>query len=286
MKKTLHVALIGSVALPASAAIIAEDNFLVGSDPSAGQYEAGTAVVPASPTTTGYTGAWQDAPFNDVSHTVGATSLSYSDPNYLGSSGGSLTSVNSARNGRNLATTYDDSFAGTVYLSFLMQVDAPSTAGSYRAFEGWDGAGLADGPNRNFQLGVHTPGGNTGDFGDVTQFGFRLNNSNTTRATLGAFDSNVNLWVVRFDFSNTAGGDSATVWKNPVIDGTEPAGGTTVSGADLQIGSLGLARFSGAGLALDEIRLGDTFSDVTGVPEPSSVLLSFLGALALIRRRR
>lgn len=286
MKYTAVLALLGASALPSSAAIIAQESFLNGPNAGSGEYVAGSNVVPQSPTVGGFTAAWVDAPFNDVSHTVGTGSLNYSDPNYLGSTGGSLLGANGGRNGRNLTTSYGATANTTVYLSFLMQMGDTANANTYRAFEGWDGAGLEDGTNRNFQLGYHTASGG-GDFGDPTQFGVRLGNSNATSATLGAFDTNVNLWVARFDFSSAAAGDSVTIWKNPIINGSEPTtGGTTVSGADLTLGSLGMARFSAGSIAVDEIRLGDTFADVTGVPEPSSVLLSALGALSLLGRRR
>ena len=37
---------------------------------------------------------------------------------------------------------------------------------------------------------------------------------------------------------------------------------------------------------IDEIRLGQTWLDVTSIPEPSTALLGGLGLLALLRRRR
>ena len=64
-------------------------------------------------------------------------------------------------------------------------------------------------------------------------------------------------------------------------------GGVTQTGLDVAFDRFTLARFgSDINASWDEIRIGDTFADVAGIPEPSSSALLGLGGLALILRRR
>jgi hypothetical protein len=117
----------------------------------------------------------------------------------------------------------------------------------------------------------------------------------------GAFDSRTNVsnistsadnvLVLKFEFG--AGSDSVSAWffteDEPLDEGVFDANaGTTTSTFDIDENSLttlavGITR---AGNAYDEIRLGDTFADVTPIPEPSAMALLGLSLCGLVRRRR
>ena len=84
--------------------------------------------------------------------------------------------------------------------------------------------------------------------------------------------------------------DTISLYVNPALGGGPPASPTvslavphaaTLSQFDVDYGSL-----SGGSTMFDEIRLGQTFADVTPVPEPSSLLLAGLAALGLHLKRR
>lgn len=261
----------------ASAAIIVSDPFLTGGS----NYDTTAATITGQgPAVTGMTGNWlAGSPGNFPVATVG---LNYTGANYVAEAGGSLSKNGSGRLGRLLTTPYDNASTATVYLSFLMQT--PTTfSGDYRALELHNG-GFVDNTHREFQLGFHQ-----GDFNSTTNYGVRLNNSNATRAVLGANNSGVNLFVAKFVFSTTTNADSVTVWHNPDLTGSgDPTGGTTLTGFDVAFDRISVAGFSGPASSWDEIRIGTSFDDIrlVVVPEPSAALLGGLGMLALLRRRR
>jgi len=280
MKKILTIsALLGGMTCFSQAAVIAQDQFEVGGS----DYFSGFQIQAQGPLITGFSAnPW----LNDNNATVSATGLDYADAAYLAESGGSVTvaagQIN-GRQGREFATTYDGSTDGVFYLSFLMQTGTDNEL-SYRAFELHNG-GFNDGAHREFQLGFQN-----GDFmSGGTNYGFRVNG---TATALGANDGLVNLFVVKFDLSSTANSDSVTVWHNPNLNtNVDPTGGTTVSGFDIEFDRATFAKYGDSGVvSWDELRLGDTFSDVTGavevVPEPSSTALIALGGLGLLARRK
>lgn len=214
---------------------------------------------------------------------VDAAGLVYADANYLNGSGGSVVAcgANFVRAGRLLDTAYDSGAEGTVYMSFLMQTLSNDRTDEYKAFELHDG-GFDDDANRTFQLGVQ---GN--NFGSTSEFGFRLVNDNAYQGQLGSLNTKVNLFVVKFEFSSEAGRDSVTVWQNPDLTGFgDPAGGVTVRGVDLSFDRISFARYNRNDvLALDEIRMGDHFSDIIPKPAPLGLITSFGGALLFFRPR-
>ena len=107
-------------------------------------------------------------------------------------------------------------------------------------------------------------------------------------------DTAVHLFVVEFNLSATAGGDSVTVWLDPTLGAGDPSGGVTVSGQNIAFDRLATSDYASTGStgnsgAWDNIRFGTTFNDVTiaAVPEPTTLApLCGIVGLALWFRRR
>jgi hypothetical protein len=83
-----------------------------------------------------------------------------------------------------------------------------------------------------------------------------------------------------------------TLYVDPTPGGPEPGTGVVKSDTDLTVGSnLGinsLVVYSTGAFALDEIRVGSTFADVTAtaIPEPSTAVLAALGGAVLFWNSR
>lgn len=120
-------------------------------------------------------------------------------------------------------------------------------------------------------------------------------------STVSAFSSSVQFVLVKLVVDNTTAVDTYYAWfnTNPSLLGNNanaPANGTadvSSSGADLS--SVNVIRFQAGGFnangtnaffTVDEVRLGDSFADVTPVPEPAIFGLAALGGLALLALRR
>jgi len=261
------------------AAVTAYDPFLIGATPASGQYTVGN-LQPQGPTVTGFTGTW----INDTGPDVSATGLSYTNPSgSLVTSGGSISTGDGGRVGRVLSAPVTDSSNTTLYMSVLLQL--ASVSNNYKSFE-LHNLGFNDGSNRTLQLGQAS------DFiNGTTNYGIRLFSNDLIRLDLGAANTTVNLFVIKFVLSTANNGDSITVFRNPAMGGAEPGTNSGVlSGFNMTFDRTSLARFQGVNaesIAADEIRFGDSFADVTPIPEPSSALLLVTAVLGLaIRRRR
>jgi hypothetical protein len=247
-----------------------------------------------SPAVGGYTGNWTATNFGTQQPTITTGSLTYSDPLYLGSSGdkagvpnnttgGEITSANSGRVYRSLDSTLSvtSTTATTLYLSFLFQSGQETGITTYQTLH--LNQGTNGDANRTFDIGI-TDNGNL----DGNEFGFGVNGNYGvgTAQELGAANSTVNLFVVKFDLSAAAASDSLRVWLNPTLGGVgDPTGGIAISGVDLAWNTLMFSDYEGNSAAWDEVRWGTDFNSVT-VPEPASALLGSFGVLALLRRRR
>lgn len=276
-----------ALASTAHAALISTDSF--------SGYTLGELPSTTSPAVAGYTGNWTDVDFGDAEASVISGSLTYSNPLYLGSSGdrvgvatntagGEINAGNSGRVFRlldsSLAVTAATS--GTRYLSFLFQSGQETGASTYQMLDLYD-TNTAD-ANRNFTAGLTMNGGNTGTF-----YNFGVDEAYTSTGV--AANTDVHLFVVKFDLSATAASDSVTVWIDPTLGSNDPSFGLTVTGKDISFDRLGFSDYEGNSAAWDEINWGTTFNDVTlaAVPEPSTFAalagLAVLGAATLRRRR-
>ena len=247
-----------------------------------------------SPSVTGYTGNWTATNFGTQQPSITTGSLTYSDALYLGSSGdkvgvpnnttgGEITASNSGRVYRSLASslTVTSTTSTVLYLSFLFQSGQETGITTYQTLH--LNQGTNGDANRAFDIGITSNGALDGN-----EFGFGVNDNYGvgTSQELGAANSTVNLFVVKFDLSASANSDSVTAWLNPTLGGVgDPSGGLTVSGVNLVWDTLMLSDYDGNSASWDEIRWGTDFNSVT-VPEPAAALLGGVGVLALLRRRR
>lgn len=259
------------------AAVTAYDPFLIGATPASGEYNVGN-LQNQGPTVTGFTGTW----LNNTGPQVSATGLSYSNGSgSLVTSGGSIATGDGGRVGRLLSAPVTDSSDTTLYMSVLLQLGTVTT--DYKSFE-LHNLGFDDTNHRTLQLGQ------ANDFiNGATNYGIRLFGNDNLRLDLGAANTTVNLFVIKFVLSTADNGDSITVFRNPAMGGAEPGTNSGVlSNFNMTFDRTSLARFNDFSvIAADEIRFGDSFADVTPIPEPSSALLLVTAVLGLaIRRRR
>lgn len=255
---------------PLQAAPTVEDSFETGGAPD--YTEGSENLIGQGPTRIGFTGNWLEAYEGAQSPDVFTPGLTYTDgTNSMTTAGGAVEYFGggNGRAGRLLANPYTNSSDRTVYFAFLMQLDSTVASDNYRGLELHDG-GFDDGAHRRFQIVTGEPGAAASD----ANYSLRLFNDTTNfSADLGAPDTDVNLFVVKIEFSADSNGDSISVWRNPSNLGSESSSGTadaTLSGFDFSFDRVSLARFNAAnGFALDEIRLGSTWSDVTTVLDAS-----------------
>ncbi|MEM9659063.1 MAG: hypothetical protein AAF961_11945, partial [Planctomycetota bacterium] len=86
------------------------------------------------------------------------------------------------------------------------------------------------------------------------------------------------LLVLKAQF--TGGADTFSLFVNPTLGDAEPLTPDAVRTASIGLAQ-GLTVYSSGAFSLDEIRLGETFGDVTPIPEPAALAQLILAALAL-----
>lgn len=231
-----------------------------------------------NPAVAGYTGNWTGIDFGTGRPSIASGSLD-GPGTELGDSVTTVAGNTGGESGRvyrlfDSSLTVTDATAGTIYLSFLFQVDAG--ADGYNALSFYN-TSTTD-ANRFFDIGVTNNGGQDG-----LSYNFAAQG---TYADTGV-DTNtaVHLLVARFDLSATAASDSVTVWVDP----TSETGGVVISGKDLKWDRIALSNYATQNASWDEITFGTTFADVTAIPEPGTYAAIFgtltLGFVAFRRRR-
>ena len=227
-------------------------------------YPTGSSNLTGQSGGTGWNGGWQTV--NNGSADVASSSLVAGASSPTGydalSTGNSCNLPTNRRVGRFLDTSTNGPFGArgyrdgngrigadgtTVYLSFMQQ---PNGTTSYYEFE------------------FHR--GNLGDSGRIGGVGndqggnnVNLRAPNGTHTFIAAGNTNVNFYVVRIDFK--AGNDDVYVYQNPT-SATEPAPTLTkLAAADMSFDGVSFGAFNNSRtVAHDEVRLGQTWADVTG----------------------
>jgi hypothetical protein len=266
---------------PAWSGLVSQDSF----DTAA--YTTGSLAT-QNPTIAGYTGAWAITNgFGPISPVVEAGSLVYSNPLYLGSSGGSVNTpadaeaigaTNAGRVGRLLEPqlVVTNATTGTRYVSWLFRSGFENAAPNpqvYQTLALFNGVLGTDG-NRDFEAGIAV---GAGDF-NTTNFAFKLDNSTGKVGNLGVpSDGSVHLLVAKIELSDAAGGDSVTMWIDPALGSGDPAGGVAVTGGDLQWDRIALSDYASDSSHWDEIRWGSSFDSVTLNPNPPANFAAWIG---------
>jgi hypothetical protein len=309
------------------AAILAYDAFLVGDNPAAGQYkagdeDAGTDLIGGQNPTIGptafYAGAWVQA---DASVVKNIGSLSY--PGFQPGQGGQVRETAQfgcctfGRNGHPIGDVFGLGQNGlgsgrdsqTIYESFLMDWGTVGTndpnGGNQGAhgYEMWDASPDTNSDQKlavvlgyNYYSGDTQLTLNVQTGPDGTKVAHKqIVDAGYTRDALAAVNGGTHLVVMKYEFNNASGEDRVTLWFDPT-NSVQP--GTSSASVGVPAGSLFLThhsafssyQFDGGGAvpgAIDEIRWGNTYADVTPfVPEPSTINLLLLALVGLTGRRQ
>ena len=261
----------------------------------------GTTLGGKGTATDGFSGAWVDTSINTAGRDdafdgsadelldyVPSTALTFSNANYDNSynTGGTIQQGTGSQ--LNYCTTYRDfsaGLSGTIWMSALIEFANASTSNDLLVW--FDPVtGHWSGGNAVGTLSTSNNGTNTGAV---------LKYNGSYSGTAGYYLSPGTTYLALAKLDVTSGADSISLWMKTQSDdlSSEANLGTalySLNGTDV-LGNtferIGISMGTGAG-QFDALRIGETLSDVTAVPEPSTVALVLMGLLAMVafRRRR
>lgn len=306
-------AILPSLPQASNATILAYEPFdyAAGTDPSAAGSNGGS----------GFAGGWGNRSGNSVvpgtdaiGDSIGAGSLNYTDAfgNQLVTSGGRLN-VSGALGTSNPYREFNfirGTVGTTTWISFLGQRSG-ETSTVEQALNPYPRASnlsfyTADGLANAERLAVGSSSGMAVDSWSLIPRGGGGNLVGASPTTSLAVES---LLVLRIDHTGNAAGDDAYMWVNPVLSSVPDIASAsavrlaadpahvdpfpyTFNAVRPFAGNFSAAQPRPFAVAdFDELRIGETFGDVTpftAVPEPSvsMLLLSALGAVTMRRRRK
>jgi hypothetical protein len=216
----------------------------------------------------GWAGPWTTGGFNASIHTnydIAGGNLAFPG---LATSGERVASAaQNAISGvsRTLAVPIPASQTTTRYLSALLRLDGPLNAGQFNGFFGLylDGGGI-----NNDDLFIGKPGG-----GQLGQWVVETRGGSGQVPTGELVVPNQTaLLVLKAELR--PGADTFSLLVNPALPGVEPNVYDAVkTGFDLgQVN--GITIYSTGAFSVDEIRWGETYADVTPIPEPATAVLA------------
>jgi hypothetical protein len=281
----LVIAVVLSAAIPSNAALLEYEGFDYGTDQYLGQ------PLPPHNGGSGWDGPWVDAlgavyPEKNPQLSQDSVSLSYgTTTSGLTPTGGRVDhtvptlpdSGFSTKMMRPLGTSYDPEINNTIYVSFLMnQFDTD-------LFGNAIGAGLTNSNgNGRVYAGIN-------ENMDVF-IGYSASSYAAQTYTDMIVEDRTYLFVLKA--VTTAGIDTVSlkVYDTTTdVVGAEPVGDWTLE-KELTIDALTHwtqeTKYRANHSQIDELRVGESWLDVTGVPEPATVSLLAFGGCLLLRRRR
>ncbi len=192
---------------------------------------------------------------------VNASPLSY--PGYINSGIGKSVTVNVPPAAEDVNRAFDSISTGSIYASFMVDVDSATTSGTYFFHLGPENSTFV------YRARVFVK---KNDVDDNLAFGVSKSSSSTA-VVYTPFNYSLNttyLIVVKYTFNTgTTDDDEVKLWINPVLDGIEPASDLTQTDTGIDPTSLAFFAlrqgFNGPGLTFGGLRVATTW-----VPESGS----------------
>jgi len=222
-------------------------------------YAAGTLANGTASTASGFTGNWTVSAFPQIVNTMltypGLTPVNRA---YQHAAAGAQTTVG-------LASSLS---SGTKYISYLFMGSGNS---------GGDTVGVFFKGNNATSLfcGFRTPdGASTTGFGLGTVNSTTLGGATALQSAVNINNTATHFIVIKIDFDTSGANDTVSLWIDPPANAAAPGVPATRTNTTFDVGTIsafGINITGGYNPIVDEIRIGDTYGDVTAyVPPPAA----------------